>query len=250
MTILSCNKFILYLQNHKSEIKEMNLSDQSLGEIVTKDFRSAAILSNAGIDFCCGGDRTLGTACAEKGINSEELIRRLTELETQPVKPGQNFDDWTPDFLCDYIINTHHTFVKRSLPNLVLYTQKIASVHGEHHPGLLEVAELVGKINSELSQHLKNEEEVLFPAIKGALNTKSGVFSSTIHSEISRMHDEHLFAGGAMDRINVITGSYKVPSDGCNTYHVTFQLLKEFEDDLHIHVHLENNILFPKSLKL
>lgn len=228
----------------------MNISDQSLGEIVTKDFRSAAILTNFGIDFCCGGYRTLGTACAEKGINTDELIRQLTELETRPVIPGQNFSDWPLDFLCDYIINTHHTFVKRSLPNLGTYTQKIASVHGEHHPELVEVAELFGKINSELTQHLKNEEEVLFPAIKGALKTKSHDLISTIHSEITRMHDEHIFAGGAMDRINEITGGYKVPSDGCNTYHVTFKLLKEFEDDLHIHVHLENNILFPKSLML
>jgi len=99
-------------------------------------------------------------------------------------------------------------------------------------------------------QHLTKEEEVLFPAIKKAIsNAKSGS-KSLILSEISRMKGEHEAAGGAMDKINEISKHYSVPGDGCNTYHVTYKLLEKFEDDLHVHVHLENNILYPKALEL
>ena len=134
------------------------------------------------------------------------------------------------------------------MPELVTYTKKIASVHGERHPELAEVADLFSQINRELLQHMKNEEEVLFPSIKEAVNSQSEKAKMTIISEIARLSGEHEFAGGAMDKINVITDNYKVPADGCNTYHVTFKLLEQFEDDLHTHVHLENNILFPKAL--
>ena len=161
-----------------------------------------------------------------------------------------NFKNWDAGFLSDYIVNTHHKFVVKNLPDLVFYTQKIANVHGGHHPELIEVADLFAKINDELLQHLKNEEEVLFPAIKEAVQANSAKAKQTIKSEIERMLGEHEFAGGAMDKINVITKGYQVPDDGCNTYRVAFKLLEQFEDDLHTHVHLENNILFPKALKI
>jgi regulator of cell morphogenesis and NO signaling len=138
----------------------------------------------------------------------------------------------------------------KNLPELLFYTQKIANVHGDNHQELIEVADLFAKINDELLQHLKNEEEVLFPAIKEAVQTNSAKAKETIKSEIERMMGEHEFAGGAMDQINAITKGYKVPADGCNTYHVAFDLLEKFEDDLHTHVHLENNILYPKALEI
>jgi len=228
----------------------MNLSEQLLGDIVAGDFRMAAVLSESGLDFCCGGKKTLGQACSEKGINSELIEIKLKEIEAQPVAPGQNFNEWRLDFLCDYIVNTHHTYVKKTLPDLLSYTKKIAEVHGDHHPELKEVAELFSRVAAELTQHLKNEEEVLFPAIKSVLIAKSPEMVAVIHSEISRMHGEHEFAGGAMDHINEITKGYMVPGDGCNTYHVTFKFMKQFEDDLHIHVHLENNILFKQALQI
>jgi regulator of cell morphogenesis and NO signaling len=222
----------------------------SLGEIVSDDFRSAEILKNVGIDFCCGGKKTLEQACAEKNIDLPKLVKELKELELQPASPSVNFKDWSLDFLADYIVNTHHKYVLKTLPDLVFYTQKIAKVHGDHHPELLEVAALFEKINAELLQHLKNEEEVFFPAIREALKGPSAKAKATIESEITRMSTEHEFAGGAMDMINEITQGYKIPDDGCNTYQISFKLLHQFEDDLHIHVHLENNILYPKALAL
>ena len=120
---------------------------------------------------------------------------------------------------------------------------------GGLHPELIEVADLFVKINAELLQHLKNEEEVFFPAIKEVLATGSAKAKAVVVSEISRLSGEHEFAGGAMDKINSITNGYKLPADSCNTYRVSFTLLEQFEDDLHTHVHLENNILFQKALK-
>jgi regulator of cell morphogenesis and NO signaling len=230
-------------------MKEIDISCSSVGEIVANDFRSAAVFKDAGIDFCCGGKKSIEESCSESGINSLDLIAKLELLAFSSPLPAQNYREWEPGFLCDYIVNTHHKYVLKSLPELVHYTQKISSVHGERHPELIEIAELFSQINRELLQHLKNEEDVLFPAIKEVLKSGNENAKAMIISEISRLSAEHEFAGGAMDKIKVISNNYQLPSDSCNSYKVTFKLLEEFEDDLHIHVHLENNILFPKALK-
>jgi len=234
----------------KREMEHLQLQNHSVGEIVANDFRTSSVFKKAGIDFCCGGKQSFKDACTEKNINAAELEIEILKITEEPVNEFMNFKNWDPVFLSEYIVNTHHKFVLKNLPELVFYTQKIASVHGGHHPELIEVARLFGLINTELLQHLKNEEEVLFPAIKEVVNTNSETAKKTIVSEIARMEGEHEFAGGAMDEINRITQGYKVPADGCNTYHVAFQLLEKFEDDLHTHVHLENNILYPKALEL
>jgi len=222
----------------------------TVGEIVTNDFRTASIFKESGIDFCCGGKQSINEACREKGIDQKVLLGKIKALELSPVISSQNFKDWELGFLCDYIVNTHHKYVLKTLPELMFYTQKIADVHGDHHPELIEIASIFSQINDELLQHLKNEEEVLFPAIKIALNNPSKKVRETIKSEIKRMEGEHDFAGGAMDKINIISKQYLLPEDACNTYRVTFELLEQFEDDLHVHVHLENNILYPGAFKL
>lgn len=227
-----------------------NYKDLKIGEIVTRDFRAAEIFKNAGIDFCCGGNQSLEDACKEKKIDSSLLETELAKLQNTTVNAMHNFNEWSLDFLCDYIINTHHKTVLNLLPQLTVYTQKIAQVHGAHHPELIEIASLFSQINKELLQHLDKEEEVLFPAIKTVLKTDAAESKETVISEITRMTGEHEFAGGAMDRINVLSDNYSVPADGCSTYQVTYKLLEQFEDDLHIHVHLENNILYPKALEL
>jgi regulator of cell morphogenesis and NO signaling len=224
--------------------------DLKIGEIVTEDFRSAEIFKNAGIDFCCGGNQSLENACNDKKLEISMIENQLKELENSTPDSIHNFKEWNLDFLIDYIVNTHHKTVLKLLPQLSFYTQKIADVHGSNHPELIEIATLFSEINMELLQHLKAEEEVLFPAIKELLKSNSASSKETIVSEITRMAKEHEFAGGAMDKINVISKNYSVPEDGCNTYTVAYKLLEQFEDDLHIHVHLENNILYPKALLL
>lgn len=222
----------------------------TIGEIVANDFRAASVFKNNHLDFCCGGNKTLEEACREKGIVPGKVEHELKELAANPPNSGQDYRTWKLDFLCDYLVNTHHQYVLKTLPDLLNYTQKIASVHGTNHPELIEVASLFAKINKELLQHLKNEEEVLFPAIKNLLAHNDRKSKDVIVSEIARMTGEHEFAGGAMDTINTLTHHYMLPQDSCATYQVTFKLMEQFEDDLHIHVHLENNILYPNALKL
>ena len=228
----------------------MNLVEKTVGEIVTNDFRTSTIFKEAGIDFCCGGQQTLREACKEKGIEEKYLQGKISNLNDNDIATSLNFKEWDLPFLIDYIVNTHHKYVVNTLPDLVFYTGKIASVHGEHHPELIDISHKIAEVNTELTAHLKKEEEVLFPAIKEVIQNPSDHLKQTIKTEITRMLGEHDFAGGTMDEINRITDGYKVPADGCNTYQVAFKLLRQFEDDLHIHVHLENNILFPKALKL
>lgn len=221
-----------------------------IAEIVTEDIRTAEIFKKFGIDFCCGGNQQLDEACTQFNISLNEITQSLSNVENNSTQSAHNYKDWNADFLCDYIVNTHHKTVLRLLPQIVAYTQKIAEVHGSNHPELLEIEDLVAQIDVELRQHLHNEEEVLFPAIKEQMKANNEAAKTTIISEIARMTGEHEFAGGAMDLINRLSQNYKVPQDGCNTYRVAYKLLEEFEDDLHIHVHLENNILYKKALEL
>ena len=221
-----------------------------IGDIVTQDFRAAEVFKKAGIDFCCGGSQSLEDACRDKKLDVAEIESELSKLENSELVSSHRFNEWKLDFLCDYIVNTHHQTVMKLLPELTFYTQKIAEVHGDNHPELSEIANLFAQVDTELRQHLRNEEEVLFPAIREVLKTNSAESKATIISEITRMTGEHEFAGGAMDKINELSHRYAVPEDGCNTYRVAYKLLEQFEDDLHIHVHLENNILYPKAMKL
>ena len=228
----------------------MEFKNLSVGEIVANDFRTSSVFKKAGIDFCCGGKQSFSDACNEKSIDPVELENEIQKIAQEPVNEFMNFKNWDPVFLSEYIVNTHHKFVLKNLPELVFYTRKIANVHGDNHTELIEVAELFEKINTELLQHLKNEEEVLFPAIKEVIKSGSSEAKAIITSELKRMTWEHKFAGTVMDEINRITKGYIVPEDGCNTYRVAFKMLEQFEDDLHTHVHLENNILYPKALEL
>lgn len=241
-----------YLENGPEtwevRIGKKALKEPTIGEIVASDIRKAEVFKKYGIDFCCGGKSTLTETCKQKGINRIDLEMDLKKATVAPVDPSQDYNNWEPDFLCDYIKNTHHKYVWKTLPELLFYTEKIASVHGANHSELYQVADLFETINDELRQHLKQEEEVLFPAIKEAFSNGTTSKKGIVTSEIERMSAEHELAGEAMDKINAITGNYSVPADGCNTFHVTYRMLSQFEDDLHRHVHLENNILYPKAL--
>lgn len=230
-------------------MKEVELKTITVGDIVAQDFRAAKIFKEAGIDFCCGGKKTVEETCLEKGIDSEILMGKLENLKDESSPASHNFKDWEPGFLCDYIVNVHHVFVRNNLPELMFYTDKIARVHGEHHPELIEVSDLFAEINRELLQHMTKEENTLFPAVKELFKTNSEKSGAIIKNELGRITAEHELAGGAMDRINVLTNSYRVPEDACNSYRLTLSMLEKFEDDLHTHVHLENNILIPKTLE-
>ncbi|MBL7696981.1 MAG: iron-sulfur cluster repair di-iron protein [Chitinophagaceae bacterium] len=231
-------------------------SEETLGEIAAKDLRKAQIFKKYGLDFCCGGKKTVKQACSEKGLDVTKIEYELQQadknLNTRPVP----YDEWSPDFLTEYIVNTHHSYVRKSLPDIRMYAAKVAKVHGNNHPELTEIHQLVENIGKELTAHMEKEETILFPAIKrlvSFLNTGQYVIAPNegpIKNPISVMEIEHETVGKALEKIRELSDNYTLPEDACASYSLLYRMLEEFEDDLHTHVHLENNILFPRALAL
>ncbi len=234
----------------------MKESKRTIGEIVAEDYRTAQIFEDHGIDFCCGGKATLSATCMEKGIDFSSITEELEAVKSKPVERSQNFTSWELSFLIGYIINVHHSYIKENTGQITAYTHKIAEVHGAHHPELIQIAAIFDKMATDLTVHLQDEEEVFFPAIKridmdrktGA--TPAGNDRETIKNSFAKLTKEHEEVGDAIHKIRYLAGGYAIPGDVCNTFMVTYQKLKEFENDLHKHVHLENNILFLKAAQL
>jgi regulator of cell morphogenesis and NO signaling len=235
---------------------QQTVANTTIGEIVAADIRTAKVFEAHGIDFCCGGKVALSTICAEKGLNLDVIEKELEVVQSAPVERSQNYSSWTLPFLADYIVNTHHVYLKENDAQIAAYALKIAGVHGAHHPEVIEIAAIFDKIATDMTIHLKEEEEVFFPALKRADaarisgSTPEAKDRDTIRASLLRLHREHEEIGDAVHLIRHLSKDYAIPGDVCNTFMVTYQKLKEFEDDLHKHVHLENNILFPKAFDL
>lgn len=236
--------------------KKEGEDEVTIGEIVAKDFRKAQVFKKFGIDFCCGGKKTLSEVCEKKGIDLQSVEAQLEAIDKESNGTSQNFQSWNLDFLCDYIINTHHNYVRESIPFLVEISQKVARVHGDHHPELLKIAEVFGRIAHDLSMHMMKEEKILFPYIKEMVAAQKGntplpaSHFGQVANPINVMEMEHEGAGEDLVEIRELTNGYLLPEDACTSYRILFQKLEEFEHDLFQHVHLENNILFPKSIEL
>lgn len=227
--------------------------DRTVGELVAEDYTRAAAFAEAGIDFCCGGERTVAEACRETGTSPDRLVDALEALEDSGADPsGPDPRSWTLGRLVGHIEDVHHAYVRRTLPVLGEWTDKIARVHGRAHPELLEVRSLVGELAPELVRHMKDEEEELFPLVAsleaGGRDDAAGL--PVPESVVEALEDDHEHAGSLTRRIRELTDGYAPPPDACTTYSATFALLKEFEEDLHRHVHLENNVLFPRARAL
>ncbi|MEO8821094.1 MAG: iron-sulfur cluster repair di-iron protein [Ginsengibacter sp.] len=231
-------------------------ADETLGEIAVKDLRKAEVFKKYGLDFCCGGKKTVKEACAEKGLDVTKVEQELqnsdkSSFTTRPLP----YNDWSLDFLADYIVNTHHSYVKKTIPDIRSYAEKVAKVHGAHHPELLEINKLAQEVCDEMSEHMVKEENVLFPYVKHIVASKDRGYEkfdslNTVKEPIDIAVTEHEIVGNNMDKIRKISHNYKLPEDACASYSYLFKTLDEFENDLHIHVHLENNILFPKALAM
>ncbi len=241
---------------NEKEVLNNDLSNFTLSEIVKDNFHVAAIFEKYSLDFCCNGKRTLAESCIEKGINPENVVNEIQEINSFSAQKEIKPDEWKLDFLIDYIINNHHSYVNRMLPAISAHTQKVASVHGERHPETKRIAEIFSAVNSEMKHHMMKEEKILFPHINMLVkaSTNGGItdkpYFGTIKNPIAMMETEHQSAGDGMFEIRKLTNNYTPPADACTTYKITFKELKEFEEDLHKHVHFENNILFPKAVEL
>ncbi len=230
--------------------------DRTVGEIVADDYRTAGIFKQFGLDFCCGGGRTLTEACDKKGVNVDILLQKLNELSSSGTD-AHNYKSWSPGFLVDYIINNHHHFVRTKLPEIKAYAKKVAKVHGKTYPELQEMLDLFLELKDEMLSHLDKEEKILFPYIKklGKMSAEGKTAARELQFEspeeaIAMLEDEHEAAGDIMLQIKILSNSFTPPQDACTTFRVYFQNLEAFQDDLHKHVHLENNILFPKVLRM
>ena len=231
---------------------------QTIGEIVAENYHAAAVFEKHEIDYCCGGKKTLVAVCKERHLDLSKLLKEIEETTStvQMQLPSQNAAKWNLSFLINYIIETHHQYVKESIPTLLRLTEKIAAVHGKNHPELIKVQSLFKTLSSELTVHLQKEEKVLFPYINRLLEAKAlhtmpnTPAFKTIQHPLQVLEHEHDEAGAIMLEIRQLCHHYTPPADACTTYKVALSTLHEFETDLHLHVHLENNILFPKAQDL
>lgn len=228
--------------------------EERIGEVVARNFQTARVFEELGLDFCCGGKKSIDKACEEKGLDENIVIERLSKLE-ETNSVSSHYNDWDIGFLSDYIINNHHSYVINSIPSIEHHLEKVIAAHGAKHPEVAKVNEIFLNIKKELMNHMAKEEMMLFPYIK-KLNTAIGnsqvldtpVFGS-VSNPITVMEKEHQHAGDGIEEIKKLTNNYTPPKSACGTFKVLYNELKDFEKDLHIHVHLENNILFPKAIE-
>lgn len=229
---------------------------ETIGAVVAKNYRAADVFEKYGIDFCCGGNVPVAQACKDRGIDPEALRRELERATAEPLTSSVNFDAWELPTLADYIVDTHHVYLKQNTAAIIAYTEKVAQVHGAHHPEVIEIASIFGRLAADITLHAAKEEDLLFPAIHRLVALKdAGGNPETgdverLRAVLAELLHEHDEVGAAIHEIRRLARDYQVPADACNTFTVTYQKLKEYEDDLHKHVHLENNILFPKATKL
>ena len=231
-------------------------AEMTIRDIVASDFRTAAVFQRHGIDFCCKGDRSIREACRNGRVTPDDVLKDIAEVTATAAHGAARFSTWDVSTLISYIVGNHHAFVRQVTPILLMHTKKIAAVHGDRHPELPDVARLFNEVASEMTSHMAKEEQILFPYIaaleeasRNGNHLPSAPFG-TVHNPIRMMEMEHEAAGDAMAQIRSLTSGYAIPDGACTTYRVCLQELEAFERDLHEHVHLENNLLFPKAARL
>jgi regulator of cell morphogenesis and NO signaling len=202
------------------------------------------------------GNRTIEEVSEKKSFNAQELRRELEEILQKTEGGSIDFRSWPLDLLADYIEKTHHRYIESKTPVLLAFLSKLCKVHGERHPELFEINRLFTESAQDLAAHLKKEELILFPFVRKMVNaritgrTLERPQFGTVENPIEMMKDEHDTEGERFREIARLTDNYTPPADGCNTYRTAFLMLEEFEQDLHKHIHIENNILFPSALAL
>lgn len=238
-------------------IKKNNADEgPTSGELAAADVRKAEVFKKYGLDFCCGGKKSLKQACEENNIDSAVIEKELLDAVKENRKATFDFNKWQPDFLADYIYNEHHQYWYDEQPILSDLVSKVVGHHGKAHPFLAKLNELYTTLRHELNAHFLKEEKVLFPHIKQLVKAKD--LSATpvefnlenIDEPLQMMEADHEAAGEILRELRALTNDYTLPSDACNSFGLMYHKLKSLEEDLHQHIHLENNILFPKAAAL
>ena len=226
-----------------------------VADFVAEKPATARVFEQHHIDYCCNGQKTLEEACTEAGVSTDAL---LAELNETPI-PAETRDWRSAPLaeLADHIVKRHHTYLRSTLPSVSDKLGKVIEAHGDRHGALLgRLREIVVGLTAELTQHMMKEEMVLFPLVKNMEAAERNETAppiapgGSVNNPIRMMEDEHDNAGRALSRIRHLTESYEPPPDACNTFRALYQELEELESDLHCHIHLENNILFPRAAQL
>jgi regulator of cell morphogenesis and NO signaling len=232
---------------------------KTVRELALEVPQATRVFERLGIDYCCGGGRSLEEACAAAHIRVEDVERSLTEAAEHPAEAGQDDASWqrAPLFgLIAHIIQKHHYFVRRELTRIEPLLAKVIATHGQAHPELLEVQRQLRGLGEELIQHMMKEEQILFPYVTQLEECESRRQPmapprfGTAENPIRMMMQEHESAGSALRTIRAQTGDYRLPAGACAGFETLYHTLQDFEQDLHQHIHLENNILFPRALEM
>jgi len=235
----------------------MNFNGETkVNEIALSNPRARHILEDAGIDYCCGGGKSLQEACFKANVPAKQVLWRLRQSKAQVAEGESTWTNAPLAELTKHIRERHHSYVRGSIPGLRGLLAKIREKHGGQHRELAEIEKLFGDVAREMLMHMQKEEQILFPFIdtmERAANGEGAIeppFFQTVKNPIYSMMQEHDSAGELMRQIRMASGGYKAPADGCTSYQAAYQGLEEFEKDLHLHVHLENNILFPRAVEM
>lgn len=229
-----------------------NLSNTSVGDVVAKNYKSAEIFSKYGIDFCCGGGISIEEACKKKQIDTNDVLSDLKKLD-QVESKSQNFNAWDIDYLIDHIIDTHHRFVRNKTVEISAYANKVARVYGKQYPENVTISQKFDLLSEDLIRHLSDEEETVFPLIRSVKSKRTKGIEipkkqvDSLKNLLVSMITDHDGAGQILKELRKLSNNYTPPTDACTTYRVLYNNLELFESDLHMHVHLENNILFKKA---
>ena len=233
-------------------------SSSTVSEIVSAHYRTADVFRKHGIDFCCGGKLPLKMACELKELDIEELELELEDsIRTVSIPASLKFDQWDIDFLTDYLINIHHAFLKAALPAAEEYLDRFVEGHKKKFPHLVELQKVFHEMTKDMMPHLQQEEEIIFPYIRQishAYHNKesyASLFVRTLKKPVENvMMHEHEMMNKTLSRIRKLTDYYALPPGACVNHKVTFQKLQEIDNDLVQHMHLENNILFPRAIAM
>lgn len=232
--------------------------ETTVREVALQIPESTRLFEKLRIDYCCGGNQPLADACASAGIDVNGVIKTLGEMTQSDSKHASalDFQNASLPQLIEHILNTHHVFTKSEMDRLEALVNKVINAHGENHTELINVGELFGRLCADLKPHMFKEEQVLFPYIlamaRAADNNQAGPFApfGTVNNPVRMMLREHDTVGQILRELRVVTSDYKVPSDACISYQTLYKAFENLESDLHQHIHLENNLLFPKALEL
>lgn len=225
--------------------------DTKVGALVLARPETMRYLEGQGVDYCCGGHRSLREACEVAGRSPAEVLAGLAALGGTDTVPSRNWMKASLTELMAHIEATHHAYLRTELPRLEKLLEKVLGAHGTNHPELDEVFDLFQELSMDLMPHLLKEEQILFPFIRSLeAGTPAQACFGTVQSPIRVMESEHEAVGGLLVKLRARTGEYTVPTDGCATFRALYEGLKELEADLHLHIFLENQVLHPRATAL